>query len=130
MAKYLVTGGAGFIGSHLVKGLLESGHTIRLIDTQSGSDFVHAVDEVECVQGDINDVATIESVMQDVNGCYHLASRKPTAGDIDEAMLIHLNNLSGTVNVLQAAGKFAVPVVYASSSDVYGDNADWSLREQ
>jgi UDP-glucose 4-epimerase len=133
MARYLVTGGCGFIGSHLVTALLAQGDDVRILDDLSTGKASSAPDAAELVVGDICDRDTVAAAMEDVAGCFHLAAvasvERCNAAWIDS----HRTNLTGTITLLEATRRSPsarpVPFVYASSAAVYGDNAKVPLNE-
>jgi len=120
--KYLVTGGCGFIGSHLVDALTAAGHSVRILDDLSTGSFAYTPHGVEIFQGDIANHHLVQAAMGSVDGCFHLAA----AVSVERCNLdwpgTHGTNLGGTVAVFDAARKHSTPVVYASSAAVYGDN--------
>lgn len=133
MARYLVTGGCGFIGSHLVTALLAQGDDVRILDDLSTGKASSAPDAAKLVVGDICDRDTVAAAMEEVDGCFHLAAvasvERCNAAWIDS----HRTNLTGTITLLEAARRSPsarpVPFVYASSAAVYGDNANVPLNE-
>lgn len=133
--KTLVTGGAGFIGSHLCEGLLAHGHGIRVLDNFSTGKREHLAailnhPDFELVEGDIRDPDTVAAAMAGMDGAYHLAAMVSVPQSVKEPRLSHESNAGGTFNVLEAARVAGVPrVVYASSSAVYGDNPVLPLTE-
>ena len=129
MATFLVTGGCGFIGSHLVDLLLRQGHRVRVLDDLSGGRTHNLAPEAELMIGDVADVALVALAMKGITGCFHLAAdaRPPTAAE--DWLASHRTNLTGTIAVFDAARSRAVPVVYASSAAVYGDGGDQRLSE-
>ena len=131
MSHYLITGGLGLIGAELVKELSASGHQVRIIDKLSSGQRNSIDDNCELVIGDVNDETLVSEVMSGVDGCFHLAM--PDESSDQDSDDIGCNNLQGMINVLSAAknsaGQSPVPVVYASSSITYGDNAHTSLNE-
>ena len=132
MAKYLVTGGCGFIGSHLVEELLARRHKVIVIDDLSTGKLSNLPKHVKVIVGDIRDKILIRSVMQGVDGCFHLAAIASVERSTNEWFNTHSINLSGTINVFDAArasNENPIPVVYASSAAVYGDNASIPLSE-
>ena len=131
MAKYLVTGGCGFIGSHLVENLLSQGHGVVLLDNLSSSSFDDFSDRVKLIVGDVCDNHLVGHYMGDVDGCFHLAEVNPSseALNISDSTAFHDFNVLGFLNVMEAAKLNRTPVVYSSSAAVYGDNADFPLRE-
>jgi UDP-glucose 4-epimerase len=133
LAAYLVTGGCGFIGSHLVDALHANGHSVRILDDLSTGkrENVPAVDDI--VVGDVSDADIVQQAMAGVDGCFHLAAIASVQRSNEEWALTHRVNLTGAVNVLDAArtakNGAPVPVVYASSAAVYGDNPAVPLAE-
>jgi UDP-glucose 4-epimerase len=122
MQRYLVTGGAGFIGSHLVEALSRAGHSVRVLDDLSTGCRAHLPRGVELVQADVADPAIVRRAMEGVAGCFHLAAIASVARCNEEWFGAHRVNLGGTVAVLDAArAEGGLPVVYASSAAVYGD---------
>ena len=131
MSCYLITGGLGLIGAELVNALGASGHQTRIIDNLSTGQRNSVTANCEVVIGDVNDSTLISEAMSGVDGCFHLATSTESTGQGSDDL--DCNNLQGMINVLSAAknnaGKSPVPVVYASSSITYGDNAHTSLNE-
>lgn len=130
MADYLITGGCGFIGAHLAKNLIKEGHGVRVLDNLSTGSREVLNEECELVVGDVSDNDMVRQSMKGMDGCFHLAAttsvKKLTRNWID----MHQTNLSGSINVLHAACLKKTPIVYASSSAVYGDNAELLLNEK
>lgn len=131
---YLVTGGCGFIGSHLVDMLLEDGHRVRVLDDLStGKRSNIPEDKVELVIGDVADAAVVRAAMAEVDGCYHLAAIASVQRGNEDWLGTHNVNLTGSINAFHAARTARnggpVPVVYASSAAVYGNSEDLPLRE-
>jgi UDP-glucose 4-epimerase len=122
--KYLVTGGCGFIGSHLVDALCRAGHSVRILDDLSTGSLAYTPCSVEVIRGDVADLYSVKIAMRDVDGCFHLAA----VASVERCNLdwpgTHRTNLAGTVAVFDAARKRSTPVVYASSAAVYGNNPD------
>jgi len=121
----LVTGGAGFIGSHLVAGLLDAGHEVRVLDnfsTGARETLQPVADRIELIEGDIRDEETLAEAMRGVGVAYHEAALARVQRSIDAPLQVHDVNCTGTVKVFLAARDAGVRrVVYASSSSVYGD---------
>jgi UDP-glucose 4-epimerase len=121
----LVTGGAGFIGSHLVRRLLSEGYRVRVVDDLSTGNIDNLAEvrgEVEFVEADIRDLAALEKASIGIECIWHQAAMASVPRSIAEPGLTHAVNDVGTHNVLLAAKKSEVPrVVMASSSSVYGD---------
>ena len=129
MANYLVTGGCGFIGSHLAESLLKDGHQIRILDDFSTGKMENVPPQCEVITGDVADSETVRHCMRDMDGCFHLAAIASVQQSNEEWVRTHQVNLTGTINVFDAAKEKRTPVVYASSAAVYGDNADIPLKE-
>ena len=133
MAAYLVTGGCGFIGSHLVDALMAAGHSVRILDDLSTGKRENVPDVEDIVIGDVADAGVMAGAMTGMDGCFHLAAIASVQRSNEEWALTHRVNLTGTVNVLDAARQAKaggpVPVVYASSAAVYGDNPAVPLVE-
>lgn len=131
--KYLVTGGCGFIGSHLCDALIEQGHTLRVLDDMSTGVIDYLPLGVELVLGDVADLALVKGAMQDVDGCFHLAAVASVERSNSDWCGTHKINQQGSVNVFEAARvcghNKTIPVVYASSAAIYGDNATIPLDE-
>jgi len=132
MANYLVTGGCGFIGSHLVDALDASGHRVRILDDLSNGTLAHKPAEAEFVLGDVAAAGVVERAMQGMDGCFHLAAVASVDRSNSNWVGTHRTNLTGTVTVFDAARKAGakpLPVVFASSAAVYGDNPSTPLSE-
>lgn len=133
MANYLVTGGCGFIGSHVCDALLERGDSVRVLDDLSTGHVENLPEGVELTVGDVADGELVKRLMQGVDGCFHLAAVASVVRSVEAWSETHRINLGGTINVLDAARE-ANPdrparVVYASSAAIYGDNASMPLVE-
>ena len=132
MANYLITGGAGFIGSHLVDALTQHGHLVRVLDnfsTGKSANLARA-SEVEIVQGDVRDASIVREATAGIDYVIHHAALVSVPQSMADPAAAHAINATGTLNVLQAAREFAVKrVVLASSCAVYGDNDELPLHE-
>jgi UDP-glucose 4-epimerase len=130
MYSYLVTGGCGFIGSHLADALVARGHRVRILDDLSTGRRANAPRAAEIVTGDVADPATVRAAMAGMSGCFHLAAIASVERSVADWLPTHRVNLGGTINVFEAARiAGGVPVVYASSAAVYGDNGALPLGE-
>ncbi len=132
--RFLVTGGAGFIGSHIVERLLADGHAVRVLDNfSSGSllNLVFAEDaELEIVRGDVRDLACVEATAAGVEVIFHQAAMRSVPQSVADPLGTNASNVTGTLHVLEAARRQGVRrVVYASSSSVYGERLDLPKRE-
>ena len=125
MANYLVTGGAGFIGSHLVTALVGRGETVRVLDNLSSGrleNLAHVKDKIELIEGDAADFATVNQVVKGVDVVFHQAALASVPASLREPVVSHQACATATVNVLTAAQRAGVRrVVFAASSACYGD---------
>jgi UDP-glucose 4-epimerase len=123
ISTYLVTGGAGFIGSHLCEALLHAGHAVRVLDDLSTGYRGNLPPQVELIEGDIADPLAVEAAVAGVDGCFHLAAVASVARGVEDWLGTHQTNLTGTITLFDAIRQNdkPVPVVYASSAAVYGD---------
>jgi len=126
MARYLVTGGAGFIGSHVVESLVEQGRDVRVLDNFSAGKAEHleAVrGRIDVRKGDVRDIVRCREVMDGVQVVIHLAAVHEVPRSVENPMETHDVNVSGTLNVLWAAHNAGVKrLILSSSSAVYGDS--------
>jgi UDP-glucose 4-epimerase len=123
MSRVLVTGGAGFIGSHLAYGLVEAGHKVRVLDDLSFGLQENIPGKCEFIRGSILDRATIQEATRDVEVIFHEAARVTIRGSIDHFYEDAETNLMGTLRLLQAAAGAGVKrIIHASSMAVYADS--------
>ena len=123
MRLFLVTGGCGFIGSHLCEALLARGDRVRVLDDLSSGHLANLPDGVEVHRGDVADPIAASAALAGVSGCFHLAAIASVERGRQDWRGTHRVNLSGTINLFDAIQRSGViiPVVYASSAAVYGD---------
>ncbi|NSW78204.1 MAG: SDR family oxidoreductase [Chthonomonadetes bacterium] len=123
--KILVTGGAGFIGSHLTDRLVEMGHEVTVLDdlsTGREQNIAHLKGRIRFVRGSITDLPLLREVMQGVEVVFHQAALGSVPRSVEDPATTHEVNVTGTFNVLLAARDAGVRrVVYAASSSAYGD---------
>ena len=130
MASYLITGGAGFIGSHLSEFLLARGDTLRVLDDLSTGKRDNLPPDVELVVGDAADPQAVRAAIAGMDGVFHLAAIASVTRSNEDWRGAHLANQTATVTVLDAARAVGpIPVVYASSAATYGDNPHLPLAE-
>ncbi len=126
MAQYVVTGGAGFIGSNLVQQLLKDGHQVRVFDNFSAGRFPNRLHAgAEYVEGDIRDRRSTAKVMEGTTGVFHTAAVPRVPYSVEHPDETNEHNITGTLNVLLAARDAGVRrVVFSSSSSIYGGSDD------
>ena len=133
MAKFLVTGGAGFIGSHIVTQLVENGEQVRVLDNLSTGhqeNLSHLDGKFEFVQGDVRDPETVARAVAGTEVVFHQAALASVPLSIEKPAEVHDVCATGTLNVLDAARQSGVRrVVYAASSSAYGDRPEMPKRE-
>ena len=124
--KYLVTGGAGFIGSHIVDALLKEKHDVVVLDNLSSGhtkNLSAAMDQIEFIHGDIRDPDLCRKAAEGCSGIFHEAALVSVADSVERPLDNHEINITGTLNVLEAARQCGVKrVVFASSAAIYGNN--------
>ena len=124
----LITGGAGFIGSHLTDALLAKGHSVRILDdlsTGKRSNLPLDNPRVELIVGDVADAALVAQAMQGCSAVAHLAAVASVQASVDDPVKTHQSNFIGTLNVCEAMRQAGVKrVLYASSAAVYGNNGE------
>lgn len=129
MAKYIVTGGCGFIGSKLVNQLIDLSHEVLIIDNLSNAKEYHP--KADFLEQDITQLDAIQPAFSHYDGCFHLAAIPTVEMDIAHWFKIHQVNLQGSLNVFYAAiAAGNIPVVYASSCGVYGNCTTLPLKEE
>ena len=126
--KYLVTGGAGFIGSHIVDALVEANHEVVVLDNLSSGhkeNLSNAWKKITFVEGDVRDAETCLKAAEGCDGIFHEAALVSVPDSINRPRDNHDINITGTLNVLEAARANGVKrVVFASSAAIYGDNPE------
>jgi nucleoside-diphosphate-sugar epimerase len=129
--RFLVTGAAGFIGSHLCRRLVADGHEVVGFDDLSAGDLANLADvpEVRLVEADLRDEVAVAKAAEGCRAILHHAARKSVPRSVREPEDFVEVNVRGTLNVLLAAREGPAIVVFASSSSVYGDQQVFPLRE-
>lgn len=133
MSNYLVTGGAGFIGSNIVEELVNSGEEVTVLDNLSTGykkNIEPFLDKINFIQGDIRDIESVKKSLKDVDYVLHQAAMASVPRSIDNPILVNDVNINGTLNILEEARKAKVKCfVYAASSSAYGDSEVSPKRE-
>ena len=130
--KFVVTGGAGFVGSHLVKLLVKNGHQITVIDNLhkgKKENLNEVIDKIEFLKIDIQDYESMEKNMQNIDGVFHQAALTIVQDSFRIPKEYHNVNVKGTENIFKIAQKNNFKVVYASSSSVYGHQENVPILE-
>ena len=130
--KYAVTGGAGFIGSHLVKNLVERGNEVIVIDnlnTGKKKNVKKNFKKINFFEVDIRDFSTIEDIMKNVDGIFHEAALASVQDSFRIPDKFFDVNVKGTENIFKIGKKLGIKVVYASSSSVYGNPISIPIKE-
>ncbi|MCP2619947.1 SDR family oxidoreductase [Candidatus Aminicenantes bacterium AC-334-K16] len=131
--RCLVTGGAGFIGSHLVEGLLKRGHFVRVVDnflTGKRENLEDIQDKIDFIEGDIRDFSLCREIIKGIDWVFHQAALPSVPRSVEEPRLSNEINVTGTLNLLTAAHESGVKkFIFASSSSVYGDNPNLPKKE-
>ena len=133
MTNYLVTGGAGFIGSHIATRLVEMGGTVRVLDNLCAGfrhNLEHVQNDIEFIEGDVADEAVVARAMRGIEIVFHQAALASVPMSLNNPLATHRACVTGTVTVLNAAVKAGVRrLLYAASSSAYGDRPYSAKRE-
>ncbi|MEH6403911.1 MAG: NAD-dependent epimerase/dehydratase family protein [Sneathiella sp.] len=129
MGRFLITGGAGFIGSHLSDALIARGDTVVVLDNLSSGKTSNLLPECELIVGDIRNEASVLKAFDNIDGVFHLAAIASVAKCNGEWSDSHTINSAGAVRIFHHAAIRNIPVVYASSAAVYGASTDLPLTE-
>ncbi len=134
MTIALVTGGAGFIGSHIVDGLLARDYRVRVVDNLSTGNLknlAHVENEVEFHRADINDADALNAIMEGVHVVFHQAALASVPLSLEKPQEVNRICVQGTLNVLETANDNGVKkLVYAASSSCYGNRSSSAQKEQ
>ncbi|MCP4569275.1 MAG: SDR family oxidoreductase [FCB group bacterium] len=124
--KYLITGGAGFIGSNLALEILKRGDQVRIIDNFATGRMINIepiLDQVELIDGDLRDIWTVAEAVEGIDYVLHQAALPSVSRSVNNPLTSNAVNITGTLNVLESARQAGVKrVVYACSSSVYGES--------
>ncbi len=131
--KYLVTGGAGFIGSNIASKLAEQGEQVRILDNFSSGNEANVAmlpDDIEVIDGDIRDYWTVEKAVREIDYVLHQAALPSVPRSVENPLTTNAVNIDGTLNVLEAAKNAGVKkLAMASSSSVYGKSEELPKNE-
>ena len=130
--RYVVTGGAGFIGSHITEKLVERSDIVTVIDnmnTGKEKNLESVKGKINFIKADILDVDLLEDLTKDVDGVFHQAALASVQDSFDKPDEYHNVNVNGTENILKLSKKYGFKVVYASSSSVYGNPTRIPIKE-
>lgn len=134
MSQYLVTGGAGFIGSNIVEELVRRGHGVRVLDnlsTGKKENLVPFKQKIDFQEGDLRDKAALRKAAQDIDYILHVAAIRAVLRSVDNPEETNDVNVNGTLNLLMAARDAKVKrVVFSSSSSIYGETEKFPLTEE
>jgi UDP-glucose 4-epimerase len=132
--KYLVTGGAGFIGSHIIRTLLEQGHEVKILDNFSTGKRENIADletKIELIEGDLRDSSKVTEAVRGVEVIFHEAAFVSVPQSMDEPQDCLDINVTGTSQLFESARRAGVKrAVFATSAAVYGDSAEMPLTEE
>ncbi len=127
-----VTGGAGFIGSHIVEYLVSRGDIVTVIDnlhTGKEKNLDKVIDKINFIQTDIRDFNSLKKILKDVDGVFHEAALASVQDSFSKPEEYYDVNVNGTENILKLAKEFGFKIVYASSSSVYGNPIEIPIKE-
>ena len=130
--KILVTGGAGFIGSHIVEYLVQRGNNVIVLDNLSNGKMQNmskVSDDINFVNGDVRDYNLVEQLVKDVDGVFHEAALVSVPESFKMQNEYFDVNVNGTENILKLAKEYGFKIVYASSSSVYGNPKSVPIKE-
>jgi len=130
--KFVVTGGAGFIGSHIAKFLVKNNHDVHVIDDLSRGTMnnLHEIENmINFSKIDISNYEDLDSVIGKIDGIFHQAALASVPQSFKEPEKYHKVNVIGTENIFKIGKKFNAKVVFASSSSVYGDQTTFPIKE-
>ncbi|MHC4562421.1 MAG: SDR family oxidoreductase [Planctomycetota bacterium] len=133
MSKYLVTGGAGFIGCNLSRFLLDKGHEVVVLDdfsTGKRENLTDIVDRIDLIEGDIRDRETVDAAVAGCAAVFHEGALGSVPRSVEDPVTSHDVNVNGTIAVLEAARAAGVKrVIFAASSSAYGDQPESPKHE-
>ena len=131
--KYVVTGGAGFVGNNIVKLLVDNGHEVIVVDnlhTGKMENLEDIQDQIEFYDEDIRNVERMEKILQNTDGVFHQAALTIVQESFSKEQEYFDVNVRGTENIFKIAKKFRIKVIFASSSSVYGNAKTIPIKEE
>ena len=131
--RAFITGGAGFIGSHLADALIARGDSVTILDnmsTGSGKNIAHLQRKIEVHEGDIRDKALVEKLVEESDIVFHMAAALGVKNIMEHTLESIDRNFNGSEIVLHAATKFKKRLILASTSEIYGKNPNQPLNEE
>ena len=133
MKKFLITGGAGFVGSHLAEELIKRGDSVTIVDdlnTGKMTNLEKIKEKINFIKGDIRDHILLKDICKEKDGIFHLAARASVQESFIKPEEYQDVNVKGTENVFTQAKEYGIKVVYASSSSVYGNPIELPIKEK
>ncbi|RZD42004.1 MAG: NAD-dependent epimerase [Thaumarchaeota archaeon] len=133
MKNFLITGGTGFVGSHLAEELIKRGDSVTILDDlHSGkmTNLEKIKEKINFIKGDIRDHILLKDICKENDGIFHLAARTSVQESFIKPEEYQDVNVKGTENVFTQAREYGIKVVYASSSSVYGDPIELPIKEK
>ena len=130
--NFVITGGAGFIGSHIAEYLIDNGHQVTIFDNLSNGkkdNLRSIIDKVEFVNGDIRNFELLKNTLKNTDGVFHEAALASVQESFSKQQEYHDVNVKGTENVLKLGKEFGFKIVYASSSSIYGNPTKIPIEE-
>ena len=132
MKNFLITGGAGFVGSHLAEELIRKGDLVTILDDLNTGKMINLEkikDKINFIKGDIRDHILLKDICRDKDGIFHQAARASVQESFIKPEEYQDVNVKGTENVFTQAKEYGIKVVYASSSSVYGNPIELPIKE-
>ena len=132
MKNFLITGGAGFVGSHLAEELIRRGNSVTILDnlnTGNMNNLEKIKERINFIKGDMRDHILLKNICRDKDGIFHQAARLSVQESFIKPEEYHEVNVNGTENVFTQAKEYGIKVVYASSSSVYGNPIELPIKE-
>jgi len=132
MAKYLITGGCGYIGSHLCFHLKQKGHNVIVLDNLSSEGSLYRSQHIEFIKDDMRNSSLLSELFHSIDGCFHLVNNTLNPNSSYSTMNQNYSTLECSISLFEAARKIThrrIPIVYTSNASIYGNNASIPLTE-